>query len=158
MDLFEIARDGGSASRGGRGAGLYALAHALARNNAVESQRDGRRITVRVPDEVDLKVGGRSRRRERAGDRAHLVTPTQVGYTGMNEQLRVRPAGAPSRTLRSDRSGERLGLEGLVLALVDVAGVEQRLRVDDLVGWVDHGPRHLLDVLVLLGLCLPVAI
>ena len=35
---------------------LRALADALARNNSVEFQRDGRRITVRVPDEVNLKV------------------------------------------------------------------------------------------------------
>jgi amphi-Trp domain-containing protein len=35
---------------------LHALADALARNNAVEFGRDGKRITVRVPDEVDLKV------------------------------------------------------------------------------------------------------
>jgi amphi-Trp domain-containing protein len=35
---------------------LHALADALARNNSLELERDGRRITVRVPDEVDLKV------------------------------------------------------------------------------------------------------
>jgi amphi-Trp domain-containing protein len=35
---------------------LHALADALARNNTVEFERAGRRITVRVPDEVDLKV------------------------------------------------------------------------------------------------------
>jgi len=35
---------------------LHALADALARNNSVELQRGGHRITVRVPDEVELKV------------------------------------------------------------------------------------------------------
>jgi amphi-Trp domain-containing protein len=55
MDLFEIdekqrLRREEAASR------LHALADALSRNNAVEFERDGRRITVRVPDEVDLKI------------------------------------------------------------------------------------------------------
>ena len=35
---------------------LHALADALAQNNSVEFQRDGRRITVRVPDQVNLKI------------------------------------------------------------------------------------------------------
>jgi len=35
---------------------LHALADALARNNSVEFNRAGRRITVRVPDEVNLKI------------------------------------------------------------------------------------------------------
>jgi amphi-Trp domain-containing protein len=35
---------------------LHALADALARNNSVEFERGGHRITVRVPDEVELKV------------------------------------------------------------------------------------------------------
>ena len=35
---------------------LHALADALAKNNTVEFQRGGNRITVRVPDEVELKV------------------------------------------------------------------------------------------------------
>jgi amphi-Trp domain-containing protein len=55
MDLFEI----GEARRLRReeaAARLHALADALARNNSVEFDRDGRRVTVRVPDEVDLKV------------------------------------------------------------------------------------------------------
>jgi amphi-Trp domain-containing protein len=55
MDLFEI----GETSRVRReeaAARLHALADALARNNAVEFDRDGKRVTVRVPDEVDLKV------------------------------------------------------------------------------------------------------
>ena len=55
MDLFEIdetkrLRREEAAQR------LHALADALARNNSIEFDRDGRRITVRVPDEVDLKV------------------------------------------------------------------------------------------------------
>jgi len=55
MDLFEIAetqhlRREEAASR------LHALADALAQHNAVEFLREGRRITVRVPDEVDLKI------------------------------------------------------------------------------------------------------
>ena len=35
---------------------LRALADALSKNNSVEFERGGSRITVRVPDEVDLKV------------------------------------------------------------------------------------------------------
>ncbi len=35
---------------------LHELADALAKNNVVEFDRDGLRITVRVPDEVDFKV------------------------------------------------------------------------------------------------------
>jgi amphi-Trp domain-containing protein len=55
MDLFEIG-DVQRISREEAAARLHALADALARNNAVEFERDGRRITVRVPDEVALKV------------------------------------------------------------------------------------------------------
>jgi amphi-Trp domain-containing protein len=55
MDLFEIdetrrLRREDAAQR------LHDLADALARSNSVEFQRDGRRITVRIPDEVNLKV------------------------------------------------------------------------------------------------------
>lgn len=35
---------------------LHELADALAQHNAVEFDRDGLRITVHVPDEVDFKV------------------------------------------------------------------------------------------------------
>lgn len=35
---------------------LHALADALARNNSVEFEKGGHRVTVRVPDEVELKV------------------------------------------------------------------------------------------------------
>ena len=55
MDLFEID-DSQRMSREDAAARLRALADVLARNNSVEFQRDGRRITVRVPDEVNLKV------------------------------------------------------------------------------------------------------
>ena len=55
MDLFEIDET----RRLGReeaAARLHALADALARNNTIEFERDGKRVTVRVPDEVDLKI------------------------------------------------------------------------------------------------------
>jgi amphi-Trp domain-containing protein len=55
MDLFEID-DTQRLRREDAAARLHALANALARNNAVEFQRGGHRITVRVPDEVNLKV------------------------------------------------------------------------------------------------------
>jgi len=55
MDLFEIAETQ-HLRREEVAARLHALADALASNNSVEFERDGRRITVSVPDEVDLKV------------------------------------------------------------------------------------------------------
>jgi amphi-Trp domain-containing protein len=55
MDLFEID-DTQRMSREDAAARLRALADALARNNSIEFQRGGNRITVRVPDEVNLKV------------------------------------------------------------------------------------------------------
>jgi amphi-Trp domain-containing protein len=55
MDLFEID-DTQRMRREDAAARLHALADALARNNAVQFERDGRRITVQVPDEVDLKI------------------------------------------------------------------------------------------------------
>jgi amphi-Trp domain-containing protein len=55
MDLFEID-DTQRMRREDAAARLHALADALARNNAVQFARDGRRITVQVPDEVDLKI------------------------------------------------------------------------------------------------------
>ncbi len=51
MDLFEIA-DRERMSREEAAARLRALADSLARNNVVDFQRDGQRVTVRVPDEV----------------------------------------------------------------------------------------------------------
>lgn len=55
MDLFAIdetlrLRREEAAAR------LHALADALARSNAIEFERNGRRITVHVPDEVNLKI------------------------------------------------------------------------------------------------------
>ena len=55
MDLFEID-ESRRMSREDAAARLRALADALARNNSVEFERGGNRITVRVPDEVNLKV------------------------------------------------------------------------------------------------------
>jgi amphi-Trp domain-containing protein len=55
MDLFEIGETR-RVRREDAAARLHALADELARNNSVELQRDGRRVTVRIPDEVDLKV------------------------------------------------------------------------------------------------------
>ena len=55
MDLFEIAETK-RLSREEAAARLHALADALASNNSVEFQREGRRITVSVPAEVDLKI------------------------------------------------------------------------------------------------------
>jgi amphi-Trp domain-containing protein len=55
MDLFEIDETR-RLRREEAAARLHALADAIARNNAVEFQRNGRRITVQVPDEVNLKI------------------------------------------------------------------------------------------------------
>jgi len=55
MDLFEIDETK-RLRREEAAAQLHALAEALARHNEVEFERDGRRITVDVPDEVNLKI------------------------------------------------------------------------------------------------------
>jgi amphi-Trp domain-containing protein len=55
MDLFEIDETR-HLRREDAAARLRDLADALARNNSVEFERGGQRITVRVPDEVDLKI------------------------------------------------------------------------------------------------------
>lgn len=55
MDLFEIDETR-RMSREEAAARLRELADALAKNNSVEFERGGKRITVRVPDEVNLKV------------------------------------------------------------------------------------------------------
>ena len=55
MDLFDIDQTQ-HLRREEAAARLHALADALARNNSVEFERAGRRITVHVPDEVDLKI------------------------------------------------------------------------------------------------------
>ena len=55
MDLFEIDETQ-HLRREEAAARLHALADALAKHNTIDFERDGRRITVRVPDEVDLKI------------------------------------------------------------------------------------------------------
>lgn len=55
MELFEID-DAQRMTREEAAAKLRTLADALAKNNSVEFDRAGRRITVRVPDQVHLKV------------------------------------------------------------------------------------------------------
>jgi amphi-Trp domain-containing protein len=55
MDLFEIDETK-RLRREEAAARLRDLADVLARNNEVAFERDGRRITVDVPDEVNLKI------------------------------------------------------------------------------------------------------
>ena len=55
MDLFEIDETK-RLRREEAAARLRDLADALARNNEVAFERDGRRITVDVPDEVNVKI------------------------------------------------------------------------------------------------------
>lgn len=55
MDLFDID-DTATVRREEAAARLHALADALARNNSVEFLRGDQRITVKIPDEVTLKV------------------------------------------------------------------------------------------------------
>ena len=55
MDLFNIDEQQ-RLSREDAAARLHALADALARNNAIEFDRHGRRITVQVADEVNFKL------------------------------------------------------------------------------------------------------
>ncbi|MCW2788247.1 MAG: hypothetical protein JWQ91_3014 [Aeromicrobium sp.] len=55
MDLFEIDTTQ-RLSREQAAARLHALADALSRHNSVEFERDGRRVTVSIPDQVDLKI------------------------------------------------------------------------------------------------------
>ncbi|MFI5428141.1 amphi-Trp domain-containing protein [Aeromicrobium sp. UC242_57] len=55
MDLFEIDNTT-TVSREEAAAELHALADALARHNSVEFERDGRRITVSIPDQVQLEI------------------------------------------------------------------------------------------------------
>jgi amphi-Trp domain-containing protein len=55
MSLFEIDTTQ-RLSREEAAAKLHALADALSRHNSVEFDRDGRRLTVSIPDEVNLKV------------------------------------------------------------------------------------------------------
>jgi amphi-Trp domain-containing protein len=55
VDLFEIDNTQ-RLSREDAAAKLRALADALSRHNSVEFERDGRRLTVSIPDQVNLKV------------------------------------------------------------------------------------------------------
>ena len=55
MDLFETGNTQ-TVTREDAATRLRDLADALARHNSVEFVRDGHRITVDVPDEVQLKV------------------------------------------------------------------------------------------------------
>ncbi|WP_232677181.1 amphi-Trp domain-containing protein [Nocardioides sp. R-C-SC26] len=55
MELFEIA-DTQRMSREQAAARLRALADALSRHNEVAFERNGHRITVDIPAEVELKV------------------------------------------------------------------------------------------------------
>lgn len=55
MDLFEID-DTQHLKREEAAGRLRALADALSKHNSVEFVRDGRRVTVAIPDEVDLKI------------------------------------------------------------------------------------------------------
>jgi amphi-Trp domain-containing protein len=55
LDLFEIDQTQ-HLRREDAAAWFHALADALARNNSVEFERNGRRISVHVPVEVELKI------------------------------------------------------------------------------------------------------
>ena len=55
MDEIEIG-ESTRMSREDAAARLRQIADALAKHNSVELERGGNRITVRVPDEVELKV------------------------------------------------------------------------------------------------------
>ena len=55
MDLFEM-NETRTMTREEAAARLRALADSLARHNSVEFTREGGRVTVAVPDEVNLKV------------------------------------------------------------------------------------------------------
>ena len=55
MDLFEMDETT-TMTREEAAARLRALADSLAKHNSVEFTREGGRVTVSVPDEVNLKV------------------------------------------------------------------------------------------------------
>lgn len=55
MELLEIDQTQ-RMSREAAADKLRALADALSRNNSVEFEKGGHRITVKVPDEVELKI------------------------------------------------------------------------------------------------------
>src|SRR5687768_14068561 len=96
---------------------------------------------------------------------APKAKPAKKPQIGITSRSRNRPAtsmATPAMIARTPRtmsamtvSGESLGLQRVELALVDGAGVEQRLGVGDLVGRRGLRAGDLLDVLVLRGLHLP---
>jgi amphi-Trp domain-containing protein len=55
MDPFEIAETK-RVRREDAAARLHALADALASNNSIQFEREGARITVSVPDDVEMKI------------------------------------------------------------------------------------------------------
>lgn len=55
-DLFELDRTRHLTREEAAGQ-LRALADSLARHNSVEVERNGKRVTIAVPDEVAFKVG-----------------------------------------------------------------------------------------------------
>lgn len=55
MDLFEMDETT-TMTREEAAARLRALADSLAKHNSIEFSREGGRVTVSVPDEVNLKV------------------------------------------------------------------------------------------------------
>jgi amphi-Trp domain-containing protein len=55
MDLFEM-NETQTMTREETAARLRALADSLAKHNSVEFSREGGRVTVAVPDQVNLKV------------------------------------------------------------------------------------------------------
>lgn len=55
MDLFEIDTTT-TLSREQAATKLRALADALSKHNSVDFERDGRRINVSIPDQVQLKI------------------------------------------------------------------------------------------------------
>ena len=55
MDLFETESKQ-RMSREDAAARLHQIADVLARNNQIELNKNGRRVTVAVPDEVELSV------------------------------------------------------------------------------------------------------
>jgi amphi-Trp domain-containing protein len=55
MDLFEIGETQ-HLRREEAAARLHELADTLAQHNTIDFEHEGRRITMQVPDEVDLKI------------------------------------------------------------------------------------------------------
>ena len=68
---------------------LRALADSLAKHNSVEFSREGGRVTVAVPDEVQPQGRGRARRRQRDRDRAHLVAASTGAHRDSTSRSRA---------------------------------------------------------------------